>query len=127
MKKKHIFIVFGGIISLGIYSIVSGSLQKNIKSREENTRFYNALVRIIKKSNTEYKILSGRIGGTFTFEIDIDKDFKESDLINFLNSTEFKYVPSSNIAYCNKSRGVRLTKEEKSIILEYEMNLSECK
>lgn len=129
MKKNHlfIFIILGINISLGIYSIVSGSLQKNIKSREENTRFYNILVKFIKSINAEYSVLSGRAGGAFTFKIDFSQTFGEKNMIDFLNSTEYKRILSPNIVYCNKSKGVRLVKTESGIILEYEMNLSECK
>lgn len=128
MKKHHIFIliIFFSIIFLFIYSIASGGLKSGIKQREENIKIYNAIIKVINSSKADYQVLTGREGGTFTFEIDFKNGDRIESIEYILQTMDFKRISTEKLIYCNNLRGVRLLENKEKIILEYEMKLSEC-
>lgn len=129
MKGRHIviFIAFGINILAGFYAVFSSSLKSNVHYREENTLVYNNIVKFVNSSNADYKVLSGRVGGTFTFEIYFSQTNTDEDFVDFIKSMGFSKSSLSENVFCNQSRGIRMIKLNQKLLLEYERNLSQCK
>ena len=110
MKGNYIviFIVFFINILAGFYTVFSGSFKSNIRYREENTFVYNNIVRFMNSSNSDYKVLSGRVGGTFTFEIYFSQTNTDEDFVDFIKSMGFSKSSLSENVFCNQSRGCLL-------------------
>lgn len=127
MKNATVPIVLAINILLVIGGIIDGSFSRDSIRREENTKTYNGIVKVIKSSKAEYKVLSGRLGGTFSFKITPNNQELINAIVEYLDSTQFKRMNLPTIIYCDETRGIRLINKSDRIILEYERGLPECK
>lgn len=119
--------VLGINLLLVVGGIIDGSFSRDSIKREENIKTYNGIVRVVKSSNAEYKVLRGRMEGTFSFEITPNNQEVIKAFVDYLDSTQFKRMDLPTIFYCDGSRGIRLVSRVNKIILEYQRDLSECK
>ncbi|MFW9297390.1 hemagglutinin repeat-containing protein [Glaesserella parasuis] len=128
MRKNHIFIliIFISIFFLFLYAISSGGLKSGIRQREENIIIYNNIIKAINSSKADYQVLTGREGGTFTFEIDFKNGDGTESISYMLQAIGFTRISTKRIVYCNNLRGVRLLEKNEKMILEYQRKLSEC-
>lgn len=125
--KNTVPIVLAINILLVVGGIMDGSFSRDSTNREENTKIYNGIVKAVKSSNAEYKVLRGRLGGTFSFDITPKNQEIINAIVGYLDSTQFKRMELPTIIYCDGSRGVRLVSRIDKIIVEYERKMPECK
>lgn len=128
MRKNHllILIVFGVIFFIFIYSLFSGKLKSGIEQRNENIKIYNEVIKAVNSLNADYVVLSGRKGGTFTFEIDLKNRDDIKNIEHYIQIMEFNKIDAEILIYCNGLRGVRFINLNQKVILEYQLKLSEC-